>query len=302
MNKYYTIGVDIGASKIVAGLVKDGKILQKTRTQTVSKGRRGADGILANTRDAIREVWDPKVKGIGIGMAGTTDPKRGFFFRGANYPRSFRNISMSQKMRGFQVPIRIDNDVHCFTLGEALYGAGKSKQHVFGMTLGTGLGGGLVINGQIYRGRDNAAGEIGHTTIAMNDEKAVCGMNMVGHLEAFATGTGMARMIAERYRTPFPTEELTARAKSGDKKAREIIDIAGHAFAIGCANVVQTLNPDVIVVGGGLARMQALWKVLRREFRGLIPYPQLRSTPVIKSKLGHDANILGGAALLGLKE
>lgn len=302
MHNYYTIGVDIGGSKIEAGLVKGGKIIKKTRLATVSKGRQGAVGIMANTRDAIREVWDPKVKGIGIGMAGTTDPKRGFFFRGANFPRSFRDINIEQRLKGFKVPIKIDNDVHCFTLGEALYGVAKGKKYVFGMTLGTGLGGGLIIDGQVYRGRDNAAGEIGHTTIAMNTSKAICGFGLVGHLEAFASGTGMSRMIAERYKKTFPTEELSARAKAGDKKAQEIIDIAGHAFAIGCANIVQTLNPDVIVVGGGLARMQGLWKVLRREFKGLIPYPQLRSTSVVRSELGHDANILGGVALLNLKD
>ncbi|MEA3249351.1 MAG: ROK family protein [Patescibacteria group bacterium] len=298
MNKHYTIGVDIGASKIEAGLVRGDKILKKFRLATESTKRKGANGILMNVRDSIREVWDPKVKRIGIGMAGTTDPKRGFFFRGANFPRSFRNIHIAQRLKGFKVPVMIDNDVHCFTLGEALYGVAKGKKYVFGMTLGTGLGGGLIIDGQIYRGRDNAAGEIGHTTIAMNTEKAICGMGLTGHLEAFASGTGMARMISERYRKPFPTEELSARAKTGDRKAQEIIDIAGHAFAIGCANVVQTLNPDTIVVGGGLSRMQGLWKVLRREFKGLIPYRQLRSTEVIKSKLGHDANILGGANLV----
>ncbi len=297
MNNHYTIGVDIGASKIAVGLVKGGKIVKESQSSTETKGRKGASGIIANVKDAIREVWDPKVKGIGLGLAGTTDPKRGYFFSGANYPKSFRNLAVAARFRVFKVPVAIDNDVHCFALGEALYGKARGFSNVFGITLGTGLGGALIIDGKIYRGRNNAAGEIGHTTISMCDCGAVCGCGRSGHLESFATGTGMTRMIEERFKRPFPTEELTARAKSGSAKAQEIIDIAGYAFAIGCANIVQTLNPDIIVVGGGVARMQGLWKVLRREFKGLIPYPQLRSTPVVRSELGHDANILGAASL-----
>jgi glucokinase len=299
MHTNYTIGVDIGASKIVAGLVRNGKIYKKIYFPTVSTGRKGAAGILANITDAIHEVWHDDVKNIGLGLAGTTDPAKGFFYKGANYPKSFRNIEITKKLKDFKVPISIDNDVHCFTLGESLFGQAKGLRNVFGITLGTGVGGALIIDGQIYRGRNNAAGEIGHTTISMKNTRAECGMGYFGHLEAFASGTGMARMIAERYSTPFPTEELSARAAGGDKKATEIIEIAGYAFAVGCANVVQTLNPDVIVVGGGLSRVQGLWKVLRREYKGLIPYPQLRSTPVVKSRLGHDANILGAAYLPG---
>jgi len=297
MPKKYTIGVDVGGTKIVAGLVSDGKIIRKERFATKSSEKSGKKEIITNLKNAIDSVWDERVESIGLGLAGTTDPKKVFFYRGANYPKSFRNIYLKPELKKFGVPIKIDNDVHCFTLGEALYGGGKGQPVVFGMTLGTGLGGSLVINGQVFRGRDNAAGEIGHTTIAMTDSKAICGMGLTGHLEAYASGTGISRMVAERYNTPFSPEELERRDKAGEKKAHEIVEVAGHAFAVGCANVVLTLNPDVIVVGGGLARMQALWKVLRREFKGLIPYPQLRSTPVIKSKLSHDANILGAANL-----
>ncbi len=293
----YTIGVDIGATKIIAGLVKDKKIVLSKRFLTKEKEKNGKQAIINTLTEAIDSVWHKNVTKIGLGMAGTTDPRRAFFFCGANYPKSFRNLWMRRELKKYHVSVEVDNDVHCFTLGEALYGEGRGRRNVFGMTLGTGVGGALIIDGKVYRGRDNAAGEIGHTTIAMNSKDAVCGLGLTGHLEAFASGTAIDRMIAERYQKTFPSEELEVRAKAGDKKAAEIIDIAGHAFAIGCANVVQTINPDVIVVGGGLARMQGLWKVLRRDFRGLIPYPQLRSTPVVKSKLSHDANILGAANL-----
>ncbi|MFC1638681.1 ROK family protein [Patescibacteria group bacterium] len=295
MPTVYTVGVDIGATKIVAGLVRGNKVVKTERLPTYGGKKPGKSATLTTLRQAIDAVWHPKVKGIGLGLAGTTDPDRGFFYRGANYPKSFRNIYVARELKSYRVPIAIDNDVHCFALGEALFGAGRGHRHVFGMTLGTGLGGALVIDGQVYRGRDNVAGEIGHTTVAMNTSQAVCGMGGIGHLESFATGTGLARMIADRYSKPFPTEELAKRAAAGDRKAAEVIDIAGRAFAVGCANVVQTLNPDIIIVGGGLARMQALWKVMRREFRGLLPYPQVRSTPVVRSKLSHEAGVLGAA-------
>jgi len=298
MHNCYTIGVDIGATKLEAGLVRNGRILKRIHLPTESLKHKGAIGIVANVRDAIRDVWDDKVAGIGIGVAGTTDPSRGYFYRGANFPRSFKELSLASRFKNFKVPVAIDNDVHCFALGEALFGAGRDKGSIFGMTLGTGLGGALVVDGCICGGRDNAAGEIGHTIISMSEDSAICGCGLRGHLEAYVSGTGIARMIAERYRHPFPVEELSVRADDGDDKAAEIISVAGHAFAIGCANVVQTINPDIIIVGGGLSRMQGLWKVLQREFKGLITYRQLRSTPVVKSDLGNDANILGGASLV----
>ncbi|MFH1046961.1 MAG: ROK family protein [Patescibacteria group bacterium] len=293
----YTIGVDIGATKIVAGLVKGGQIIHRARFLTKPSQKSGKEAILSTLKSAIDEVWDKRVSQIGLGLAGTTDSKKATFFHGANFPASFKNISFDLELQRYQVPICIDNDVHCFTLGEALFGQGKNYQNVFGLTLGTGVGGALVIDKKIFRGRNNAAGEIGHTIISMTDRQAICGQGFFGHLESYASGSGISRMIAEQYNRPFSPEELEKLAKAGDAKAKNIYSLAGHAFAVGCANVVQTINPDVIVVGGGLARAQDLWRVLRREFRGLITYPELRSTPIVKSKLLHDANILGAANL-----
>jgi predicted NBD/HSP70 family sugar kinase len=293
----YTIGVDIGATKIIAGLIKGTKVICKKRfdTQTDQIGKKG---ILNNIRLAIESVWDPRVEGIGIGIAGTTNFKDGIFYNNANFPKSFRNIDLRQELKNFHVPVIIDNDVHCFALGEALYGVGKKYENVFGLTLGTGVGGSLIISKQIFRGRNNAAGEVGHMTIAMNDREATCGRYFYGHLEAYASGTGLRRLIEKNFKETIQPEDLERLAASGDKKAAEIIKIAGHALAVGCSNIVQILNPDVIVVGGGLSQMKSLWKILRNDFPSLIQYPQLRSTKIIKSVLLHEATLLGAVSQL----
>ncbi|MBU0625448.1 ROK family protein [Patescibacteria group bacterium] len=282
----------------MAGLVKGKKIIRKERFITKESQKTSKKDILKKIKLAIESVWNPQVNNIGLGIAGTTDPKKGIFFQGANFPPTFRNIDFKRELKHFQVPIAIDNDVHCFTLGEAFYGQGQEYKNVFGITLGTGVGGSLVIDKQIYRGRDNAVGEIGHTIISLEEDKTINDLNLSGRLESLASGTGLKRLINQYYKKPFPSEDLERLALRGDKKAIKIIDLAGRAFAIGCANIVLTLNPDIIIVGGGLSRLEGLWRVLHRDFRHLIPYQKLRSTKITKSILLHDATILGAAKLL----
>ena len=294
----YTIGVDIGATKTVVGLVQAGKIIQSERFLTQPSQKTNKLTIISNLVRALTTVWSIKVDGIGIGIAGTTDSKKQLFLRGANFPKSFLNIDFKKELKKFNTPIVLDNDVHCFTLGEAKFGVGKKYKNVFGITLGTGLGGALVIDGKIYSGRNNTAGEIGHTIIDMSNQKAVCNIGPHGQLEAFVSGTGLARMIAERYEKPFSVKDLETHIKFGDKSALEIVNLAGYAFAVGCANVIQTLNPDVIVVGGGLTRSPSLWQAMKRNLKGLVSYPQLRSTPIIKTPLAHESIILGAVELI----
>ena len=191
-----TIGVDIGGTKLRAGLVEGRKKIRKT-VEFASQASQGKEAILAAVERGIRELWDERVSAIGVGIAGITDHTKGTFVAGPNFSESFRNVPMARLLRTkFRRPVAIDNDVHCFTLAEATLGAGKGKRVVVGMTLGTGVGGGIAENGKILRGRDNAAGEFGHMVVSMGNETCSCGRR--GHLEAYASGKAMQKLYADR--------------------------------------------------------------------------------------------------------
>lgn len=299
MTSALTVGVDVGGTKIHAGLVaENGRILKRIKVPTQAKN--GKKTILANIERCVSAVWDKKVRGIGMGIAGIVDAEKGIYLQGPNFPISFRRIPLSAWLKKrFRVPTAIDNDVHCFTLAEAVFGSAKKFSSVVGVTLGTGIGGGIVLDKKLYRGRNNAAGELGHMTISSSD--AVCGCGMIGHFEALASGSAMTRLYEKATGKRLTATEIEDAAKSGDSAAITVFSEASAAIGVGMANIIQTLNPDVIVVGGGLSRAKALWRPMLAEAKRRVIYSSLRTTPILKTSLGDDANILG-AALLSSKK
>jgi glucokinase len=294
MAKQLTMGIDVGGTKIHAGLVRGRKILKRTRIPTGVKD--GSKAVLANIERAVKDLWVPGVKGIGLGMAGAVDAGKGVYRQGPNFPRSFRGVPIGALLkRKFGVPTRVDNDVHCFTLAEAVFGSGKGFSSVVGIAFGTGIGGGIALDGTLYRGRDNAAGEIGHMTIGASD--AVCGCGRPGHFEALASGSAMGRLFEARTGRKVTAYDVERAFKAGDAQAREVFAAVAEAMGIGIANVIQLLNPDIIVIGGGIARVRPLWKPMLAEAKRGVIFPELRSTPIVRSALGDDANILGAAIL-----
>ena len=296
MNIPYTIGVDVGATKIAAGLVRGGKVIKKISVIHGPEVQSKKTGLLTVIDKTIESIWRPEVVGIGLGLAGVTDQQKGIFLNGANFPTTFRNINFPVSFKKYGCPIQIDNDVNAFALGEALYGAGREHGLVFGLTLGTGVGGALIVDGSVFHGRDNSTGEVGHMIIQM-EGGAPCGPKQSGHLESYVSGTALQHQITERFSKPVEPKDLDGLVLSGNRQATEIIELAGRALAVGLANIIQTINPDIIIVGGGLSRMQTLWKVCKRQYKDLVTYRQPRSTPVVISKLQNDANILGAARL-----
>ncbi len=290
------IGLDVGGTKIQCGLVSPtGKILAHVTLPTeVAKGRAA---IMHNIMMAIEAVWKKNTAAIGIGLAGLIDHRLGVYRQGPNFPKSFRNIPFALLLgKKYGVPVRLDNDVHCFSLAEAVYGAGRNHRNVVGITLGTGIGGGIVINGTLYRGKDNAAGEVGHMIIDLSSD-APCGCKNKGHFEALASGSAMARLYKLRTgidRTPLEVEN---EAKNGGKHALAVLTEMQHGLAAGLANIMQILNPDVIVIGGGLRRVKMLWQPAIKEAQKLVIYPELKKTVIAKSILGSDAGVLGASLL-----
>lgn len=290
------VAIDAGGTKISSALVSPkGKILKKNKIPT--EAGKGKEVVMANLVKSIESVIQKDTKAIGIGMAGLIDAKKGMFWVGPNFPKDFKNVPLAATLKKrFKKPVSLDNDVHCFTLAEAKFGAAKRKSLVVGVTLGTGIGGGIVIDGKLFRGRDNAAGEIGHTTLALGS-KALCGCGKFGHFEAYASGSAMSRLykdITGKTVEPLTVEEL---AKKGDVEAKKVFDTMSTGLADGLANIVHLLNPDMIVVGGGLAHVDILWKPAITKLSESIIFPELRNTPVVRSVLGGDANLLGAALI-----
>ena len=296
MNTPYTIGVDVGATKIAAGLVRGDKVVKKVSVIHDFEIHSKKSELLAVIDRTIESIWRPEVVGIGLGLAGITDQQKGIFLNGVNFPPAFRNINFPVTLEKYGCRIRIDNDVHTFALGEALYGAGREYGLVFGLTLGTGVGGALIVDGSIFHGRDNATGEVGHMIIQMEDGP-MCVPEQPRHLESYVSGAAFKRLIAERFSKPIKPEDMDGLVLSGNRRATEIVESAGRALAVGLANIIQTINPDIIIVGGGLSRMQTLWKVCRGQYKKLVTYRQPRSTPVVISKLQNDSSVLGAAHL-----
>ncbi len=296
MRHPFTVGVDVGGTKIRAGLVSSsGKILVNVKIATEAKKGRAA--VLKNIEKAVGGVWDDRAGAVGIGLAGMVDSAKGIYVQGPNLPKNFASVPLADLIRRrFKVKTRIDNDVHCFTLAEAKFGSGKGRSRVVGLTFGTGVGGGIVLDGEPYKGRNNAAGEIGHMVVDLGSD-LVCGCGRKGHLEAYASGTAMSRIYEGRTGEKLDAIGVEAAAQRRDPDALATMDIMAGGLAAGLANIVHTLNPDIIVVGGGLANVPLLWRPAMRRLRSLVIFPALRDTPVVRASLGPDANVLGAALL-----
>jgi len=295
MTKKYAIGVDVGGTKIQTALILGHRVLKRFRVPTEAK--RGKKVILSNIARAIKEVRAPGVGFIGVGIAGLVDHKKGVFREGPNFPRSFRQIPLARWLTAkFGVPARVDNDVRCFTLGETRFGAAKGRLNVVGLTIGTGIGGGIVLKGRVYRGRDNAAGEIGHAIVDIGSKER-CGCGRLGHFEALAAGPAIMKLFFDRTGKRLLATDIEKLAKKGDRVAARTLAEASRLLGIGAASIAQILNPDIIVIGGGVSRVRSLWPGLIRTFKQNVTFPVLRSTPIVMAKLGDDANVLGAALL-----
>lgn len=289
------IGIDVGGTKIRVGRIIGRKIVASLKVPTDAK--HGSAALMHLISTSVDKLWIPGIKAIGVGMAGLVDHEKGVFLEGPNLPKSFSNVPVAAQLKKrFKVPVKVDNDVHCFTLAEAEFGAGKGYSSVVGLTFGTGIGGSIAINGRILRGRNNGAGEFGHSTIAL-DSKHRCGCGRAGHFEAFASGTAMSSLYRSFGGKRVDAIEVERLAKAGDARAKRVFALMSSALAAGLANVIHTINPDIIVVGGGLSAVKTLWKPALKECRALVSYAAMRSTPIVRSPLSGDASVIGAALL-----
>ncbi len=292
-----TIGIDIGGTNIKGVLLRGNKVIAKRKIKTKSKSDKKM--LLAQIFECIEFLLKKgkRVKRIGIGVAGPVDFKNQKVLNPPNVT-GLKGLYLGKIIkRKFGIKTIIDNDVHLLVLAEAILGAGREKNLVVGLGLGTGVGGGIVLNKKILYGAGGTAGEIGHTIIKKDGRECTCGSR--GCLEAYISERGIRRTAKEIFGKEIDTISLFEMAKKGDRKAVKVWQITGQYLGISLANIVDDFNPDIIIIGGGIAGTgEFLLSPARREMRKNILSPLAKNTKVVRAKLGEYAGAIGASLLL----
>ncbi len=307
------LGIDAGGTKIAAGLVtEDGEILAKDKFHTPSTSQDAIlDTLYRSAETMLNKHDDLDVVGIGLGLPGFV-LDTGTFVYGPNI--GLRNAPVSELFeKKFGVKTICDNDANVAAWAEYLYGAGQRCGHMLMVTLGTGVGGGVIINDKLFRGSHGFAAEIGHTTVYLENGR-LCGCGQHGCLETEASGTALDRITqdlvngpgGERYRpymdfTRVTGQVLERAALDGDVEAAQAIDYYANMIAVGMQSLVQAFDPVKIVVGGGVSQMgeTLLLDPIRRHFKRVLSGADHRpEVPIVLARLGELAGIVGAAALV----
>ncbi len=307
------VGIDLGGTNIAAGIVgESGKLLHKKSIPT------GADrDALAVIKDMAQVAMDvvaengytmDDVVSVGIGSPGAVDMAKGDLVYANNLP--FSHTPMRAEMQKYiNKPIYIDNDANCAAWAEAMAGATKGVDDSIAITLGTGVGGGIVVNGKLYSGFNFIGGERGHTVIAVDGEPCSCGRK--GCWEAYASATALIRQTkraAEAHKDSkmwdytkdgkFSGRTAFLAAKDGDKAAQEVVDNYVKYVGCGIANMINIFQPEVLVVGGGVANEgDNLLNPVREYVKKETYAKDIKACRIEKAYLGNDAGIIGAALL-----
>lgn len=299
-----TIGVDVGGTNIKLGLVAPpGKIIAKTNLITKSyvyHPNRLIDALAAAIRILIKNNGKTAkdIAGIGIGLPGLVDVARGVVVFLPNIP-GWKNIPMRKIMdKKLKIPVFLDNDVNLVTLGEWQFGAGKGCANLVCITLGTGVGGGLVLDNALYRGEGFAAGEIGH--IPLNEEGPACNCGGYGCFERYVGNRFLQKKAAGIFDNKhIHLEDVFALAKRGNRRAVRFWEEAGTHIGNALVGAVNLLNPRLIIIGGGVAsNYKFMAKAIRRVVETRAMKIQKRMVTIVRARLGTDAGILGAHILV----
>lgn len=294
--------VDIGGTKIAVGIVDDnGRVLSKLESPTDATG--GYAKGLARIIDMLRRTSKDagaEISGIGIGSTGVVYPGSGAFGDVDLLPGWQGNNPVHDLAREFNVTVALENDADASALGEAGWGAGKLKSRLIYVTVGTGIGGGIILDGQLYRGADMAHPEISHHVIDPSGPDCSCGYR--GCWESLATGPAMAAWFNansegdRRSAESLSAAQICQLAKRGDELAARAVEREAYYLGLGLANLINLFVPDVIVLGGSVMKSATLFldgirKVIRQGCR-FVPYEK---TELALASLGEDANLIGAA-------
>jgi len=289
------VGIDLGGTKI-EGVVLDPDGAVVVRRRIATDQARGYAHIVATTAALVGELRSVAgdCEAIGIGTPGAVSTRTGLMkncnttcLNGRDLPGDLR--------RQLGLPVVVENDANCFALAEATTGAGRGARLVFGVIMGTGVGGGLVIDGRVWSGPQHIAGEWGHHAIDPQGPRCYCGQR--GCVEMLISGPAVERRYADRTGARASMGEIVARARAGESAAREALDELLDRFGRALANLVSILDPDVIVLGGGLSNIDELYVDGRAAVARYVFNDELR-TAIVRNVHGDSAGVLGAAMLV----
>jgi glucokinase len=312
MPKHY-VGIDLGGTYIkfitLSQSLKPGKVLQLDTP-------RGADAVIDQMVAGARQVIELNkltrrdIGGVGVGAPGPLDFKRGVVIEMPNLP-GFRNVAIRDRVaRGLGIRAVLENDANAAGFGEYLCGAGKHKGDMVLLTLGTGVGGGIVIDGKVIRGAHGVGAELGHLIIVPGGEPCGCGQR--GCLERYCSATFIAQRAGKLVKSgrrstlkkvldagePITTKAINQARKAGDKLAAEVWDQGAYYLALGCVNICRVLDPDRIVLAGGLVNAgRDLMAPVLRHFKALHWKLATPKTEIAIATLGSDAGVIGAAGV-----
>jgi glucokinase len=288
------LGVDVGGTNLKwVVLQRDEPALHvldtgQVRTDTSRGERSVVEQLIGVARDSSQK-WTA-IESVGVGMPGLYDPVEGTTRFMPNVPGNWAGVPVAAELSAtMQVPTRLINDARAFTLAEHQLGAGRGAGSMLGITLGTGVGGGLILGGRLYQGHDGTAGEFGHQTILPDGPLCNCGNR--GCLEALAKADAIVAICGQ------PTvEQCVEAAHAGDSKAQQGLIAAGQYLGIGVSNVLVLLSVDRVVVGGGIAAAgEILLEPLRAELRRRVFVTDVNAVEVVGAELGIWAGAIGAA-------
>ncbi|MBI2869723.1 MAG: ROK family protein [Chloroflexi bacterium] len=308
------LSIDLGGTKIIGALITpDYRVLAKERHPTLAGG--GPDAVIGRVISLVDELLERAglvksgVVGLSIAVAGAIEAARGVITVSPNLPGwcDIPLLDIVREKAGLRTWVL--NDAKAAALGEYELGAGKDTKHLVLLTIGTGIGGGLILNGELYTGTTGSAGELGHMTIDIHGPKCPCGNT--GCLEVLASGTAIAREARRRVLKEKSSlldtvegrvEEITAKkvgaaARDGDALSLDVVRHAGRYLGVGLVNLVNIFNPEVIIIGGGVSEMGEMLLAPARELVDERAIPiSARTARIITAELGNDAGIFGAAA------
>jgi len=312
MSEQIYVGVDLGGTAIKVGICNaSGKLLHTFEGPTeVSKG---FNTVVENVEKYVRHIielspyhWS-QVGEVGAGVAGFIDIKEGIVLLASNI--GFKDVPIRTILeQRLEKPVKVDNDANVAVLAEVWSGAGQGVKHCVCYTLGTGVGGGIIINGQMVQGFSGLAGELGHMAVIPDLEAIQCGCGKIGCLETVSSATGIIRMANDAVKRGDRTslsliENITAKdvfdaAQAGDEVALRIVSRAAYYLGKAMAAVAVTLNPERFIIGGGVSKAgEFLFQQIRETFMKLTPEPLTRGVSIVPAELRNDAGIIGAAGL-----
>lgn len=315
----FIVGVDLGGTNIVVCAMSADGVQQYGLASEPTTSHEGPDGVIARMARMVNTAVDLTMRetgaardaflGVGIGAPGPLDREQGLVLVAPNL--GWHNIPLRDRMTALTgLPAALDNDANCATYGEWWVGAAKGARNVIGMTIGTGIGGGIIFDGKLYHGSSDVAGEIGHTTIDQTGRR--CGCGNYGCLEAYASGTAIAERAREALSFDQPSilpgmvdgdvARITAAtvygaAAQGDAVALEIVRDTARFLGTGIANLLNVFNPDCVVIAGGVTQAgEALFGPLRQEVRRRAFKPAVDACRIVPGTLPGTAGVVGAVA------